>query len=84
MTEQETAKQDFTRYLLEERFDDFKQADGLQLPSHWVIQFTAQIPNDPDHPRLGITDQTGISQFDSTETAINHNITLDPKNFEIK
>ncbi len=83
MTEQETAKQDFTRYFLEEKFDNFKETDGLQLPGHWVIQFTAQIPNDPNHPRLGILDQTGISQFDATETAIKHNVPLDPKNFEV-
>ena len=84
MTEQETAKQDFTRYLLEERFDDFKLTDGLQRPGHWVIQFTAQIPHDPNHPILGALDQGGISQFDATETAINHNVTLDAKNFEVK
>jgi hypothetical protein len=84
MTELETAKQDFTRYLLEERFDDFKETDGLHLPGHWVIQFTAQIPHDPNHPTLGISDQTGISQFDAKETAINHNVSLDAKNFEVK
>jgi hypothetical protein len=83
MTEQETAKQDFTRYLLEERFDDFKTTDGLQLPNHWVIQFTTQIPQSPDHPMQGFS-QGGITQFDATEKAVNHNVPLDPKNFEIK
>jgi hypothetical protein len=84
LTELENAKQDVTRYRLEERFSDFKAADGVTLPGHWVIQFTAQVAQDTTHPVLGLLHQTGISQFDVTETAINHNVQLDPKNFEIK
>jgi hypothetical protein len=93
----ETAQQEVTRYRLEERFDDFKGTDGLQLPGHWTIQFTADVPRDRstgdssrdmnaavvNRPEQALG-QTGISQFDSTETAINHNVQLDPKNFEIK
>jgi hypothetical protein len=90
MSVQETAQQEFTRYHLEERFDDFKQTDGLQLPGHWLIQFTSQVPRDRavglqvvNRPELSVG-QSGISQFEATETAINQNVTLDPKNFEIK
>jgi hypothetical protein len=35
-----TARQQETRYRLEERFADFKSADGLTLPQHWTIEFT--------------------------------------------
>jgi hypothetical protein len=35
-----TARQQETRYRLEERFADFKSADGLTLPQRWTIEFT--------------------------------------------
>jgi hypothetical protein len=82
-TELETAKQDFTRYHLEERFEDFKEVDGLQLPNKWTIQFTSDVPTDPNHPRLGGA-ESSVSQFQSTVTAVHNNISLDPKNFEIR
>jgi hypothetical protein len=34
-----TARQQETRYRLEERFADFKSVDGLTLPQHWTIEF---------------------------------------------
>jgi hypothetical protein len=82
-TELENAKQDYTRYYMEERFDDFKEVDGLQLPNKWTIQFTSDVPTDPDHPRLGNA-QSSVSQFQATLTAVHNNISLDPKNFEIR
>jgi hypothetical protein len=82
-TELETAKQDFTRYHLEERFEDFKEVDGLQLPNKWTIQFTSDVPTDPNHPRLGGA-ESSVSQFQATVTAVHNNISLDPKNFEIR
>ncbi len=51
MSELETAKQKSTYYLMEERFGDFKQYDGLWLPAQWTIQFTLDVPVDPNHPR---------------------------------
>lgn len=84
-SELENAKQSSTQYRLEERFDDFKIADGLQLPNHWTVQFTAQIPMDPRHPgRVGLSLQSGISQFNVTENTISHNVPVDARNFEIK
>ena len=94
---QETAQQEFTRYRLEERFDDFKTVDGVTLPGHWVIQFTAEVPRDRsvgessatmnaavvNNPNLA-TGQSGIYQFDATETAINHNVNPGAANFEVK
>jgi hypothetical protein len=35
-----TARQQETRYRLEERFSDFKSVDGLNLPGRWTIEFT--------------------------------------------
>jgi hypothetical protein len=35
-----TAREQETRYRLEERFADFKSIDGLNLPQRWTIEFT--------------------------------------------
>ena len=35
-----SARQQETRYRLEERFADFKSVDGLNLPEKWTIEFT--------------------------------------------
>ncbi len=83
MTELENAKQQPTHYLLEERFADFKQSDGLWIPSRWTIQFTADVPLDPKHPVLNRA-QTMVSEFAVMVNSINHNVPVDPKNFEVK
>jgi hypothetical protein len=83
MSELENAKQQSTHYLLEERFADFKQSDGLWLPGRWTIQFTADVPQDPNHPVLNRA-QTAVSEFAVTVNSISHNVMLDPRNFEIK
>ncbi|MFZ3262919.1 MAG: hypothetical protein WA172_02875 [Terriglobales bacterium] len=60
-------------YRLEERFGDFKSVDNLTLPAHWIIRFTyGEVSN-------GI-----IDQYDITEKKISQNMTLDPRNFELK
>ena len=41
-TEEQTARQQETRYRLEERFADFKTVDNLNLPESWIIQFTTE------------------------------------------
>jgi hypothetical protein len=41
-SETQTARQQETRYRLEERFADFKGVDNLSLPERWTIQFTAE------------------------------------------
>jgi hypothetical protein len=82
-TELETAKQQPTHYLLEERFADFKQSADMWLPSRWTIQFTSDVPLDPNHPILNQA-QTVVSEFDVKVASINDNVGLDPKNFEIK
>jgi hypothetical protein len=62
------------RSRLEERFSEFKTADGLTLPTHWNLQFTRELPNG----------STTISEWDLKEDQINNNIGLDPRNFEAK
>ena len=60
-------------YRLEERFGDFKSVDNLTLPARWIIRFTyGQVA-------AGI-----VEQYDITEKKISHNMTLDPKNFDLK
>ena len=42
-TEVQTARQQDTHYLLQERFADYKSLDNLNLPGQWTIQFTSDI-----------------------------------------
>ena len=63
-----------TRYRLEERFSDFKTADGLTLPNQYRIHFTQE-------PQSG---NPSLLEWDTTATRIIENPTLDPKNFEVK
>lgn len=60
-------------YRLEERFGDFNSVDNLTLPGRWIIRFTY------GEIAAGI-----IDQYDITEKKMSHNMTLDPKNFELK
>ncbi|HEY6301564.1 MAG TPA: hypothetical protein VIX14_00735 [Terriglobales bacterium] len=70
-------------FRLEERFADFKTIDNLTLPTRWTITYSG-------NASLGSSRNTGsrstssISQFEATETKISHNISVDPRNFEIK
>ena len=73
-SETATAHGSETRYRLEEHFSDFKTVDGLTLPSHYNIHFTQELGNGP----------TTVSEWDITTDQINNNVTLDPKNFEVK
>ncbi|MFI5113896.1 MAG: hypothetical protein ACHP7J_02045 [Terriglobales bacterium] len=60
-------------YRLEERFGDFKSVDNLTLPARWIIRFT-----------YGQVSKGIIDQYDIVEKKISYNVTLDPKNFELK
>ncbi|MGP0017800.1 MAG: hypothetical protein ACLPHP_04460 [Candidatus Sulfotelmatobacter sp.] len=88
----ENERQSVLHSRLEERFADFKSIDNLALPSRWTIQFSSDRPG-------GLTGFSGnrnaplsnaqasptqIYQFDVTETSLSHNISIDPKNFELK
>jgi len=61
------------RTTLEERFDDFTTDSGITLPTRWTFQYTRELPS-------GAT-----SVFDwEIKDEIRQNLTLDPKNFEVK
>jgi len=62
------------RTTLEERFSDFKTADGLTLPGHWNVQFTRELPDGT----------TSVSEWDLKEDQITNNMGLDPRNFAVK
>jgi hypothetical protein len=63
-----------TRYRIEERFSDFQTVDGLTLPFHYDLRFTEELTN-------GFTKSV---EWDSRAQRILNNISLDPRNFEIK
>jgi len=85
MTEEENAKQKATTYRLEERFADFKQYDGVWLPSQWTIQFAVDVPTNPNHPGdAAIYARSDVWEYSVSVTSVSHNVQLDPKNFEIK
>jgi hypothetical protein len=72
--ETNTARQNEIRYRLEERFSGFTSVDGLSLPMHYTIQFTNELQNG----------RTVLSQWDMAFNAIKHNVSPDPRNFEVK
>jgi hypothetical protein len=61
------------RTTLEERFDQFTTAEGVTLPTHWTFQYTRELPSGA----------TTVTNWDVKEE-IQQNMTLDPKNFEIR
>jgi hypothetical protein len=65
--------QDPKHYDLEEDFADFGNIDNLTLPRRWTIQFSYGWPS-----------TSIIYRFEVTEEKISHNLSLDPKSFEIK
>ena len=69
-----SARQQQTRYRIEERFSDFKESDGLTLPTHYDLRFQEELQN-------GFTK---LVDWDITQTRVLNNVTLDPKNFEIR
>ena len=71
--EVESARQQQTRYRIEERFSDFKESDGLTLPTRYDLRFQEELQN-------GFTKMV---DWDITQTRVLNNVTLDPKNFEI-
>jgi hypothetical protein len=70
----QTAKQKETRYTIEEQFNDFRTADGLTLPSKYVIHFTQELQD-------GTTE---VYEWDITADEVSNNVGLDPKNFQVK
>jgi hypothetical protein len=69
-----SARQQPTRYRLEERFDDFKSADGLTLPTRYTIHFTQELQSG----------RTTVYEWNIQETDIANNTPLDERNFAVK
>ncbi len=70
----QSSKQRETRYTIEERFSDFKTADGLTLPSKYSIHFTEELQDGT----------TKVYEWDLTADEVSNNQPLDPKNFQVK
>jgi hypothetical protein len=70
----QSSKQRETRYTIEERFNDFKTADGLTLPSKYSLHFTEELQNGT----------TKVYEWDLTADEVANNQQLDPKNFQVK
>jgi hypothetical protein len=70
----QSSKQRETRYTIEERFSDFKTADGLTLPTKETIHFTEELQNGT----------TNVYEWDLALEEVSNNQSLDPRNFQIK
>jgi hypothetical protein len=73
-SETATARQQQTRYRLEEHFSDFKAVDGLNLPMKYTIHFTQELQSG----------RTTVSEWTIQESNVATNTTLDPRNFAVK
>lgn len=67
-------RQQQNRYELEERFSNFQTIDGLTLPSRYDIRFTEELQSG----------RTTAYEWEILESSIINNVSLDPRNFEIK
>lgn len=70
----QASSQQETHYRVEERFSEFRTADSLTLPSHYTIHFSQDQQSG----------NTAILEWDTTATRILENVTLDPRNFQVK
>lgn len=70
----QSVKQKETRYTIEEKFSDFRTAEGLTLPAKYVIHFTQEFQNST----------TEVFEWDIAADEVSNNLSLDPRNFEIK
>jgi hypothetical protein len=62
-----------TRYFMTEEFSQFRQSDGLTLPTRYTLRFHSEQP--------ALTKEV---EWDITVARILNNIDMDPRNFEIK
>jgi hypothetical protein len=70
----DSVRQQDIRYTIEERFSDFKTADGITLPATYSIEYTQEVQSG----------NTEVYHWDMTADKINENVGLDPKNFDTK
>ncbi len=70
----QSSKQQAIRYKVEERFSDFRTADGLTLPTQYDIRYTQELQSG----------STNIYEWTLSNAEISNNVGLDPRNFEVK
>ena len=63
-SETATARQNETRYRIDETFSNFRTVDGLMLPLQYVLKFTAERGDG----------QTQLNEWDLTEDQVSHNV----------
>jgi hypothetical protein len=68
------AEKQTRRYRIEERFSDFKTADGLTLPNHYDVRYTFE----------GESGFTKSIEWEVTALSISNNVSIDPRAFQIK
>ena len=68
----ESISQRETRLTLEERFSEFQVVDGLTLPTHWKIHYTAE------------RNSTTLWEWDIVFEKVQNNLGVDPKPFAIQ
>lgn len=73
-TDIDTPQRQPTRYRIEERFSEFQTTDGFTLPSRYDLRFTEELAS-------GFTKTI---EWEVKANRILTNVTLDPRNFEIK
>lgn len=90
----ENVYQNQNRYTIEERFSDFQAVDGLTLPTHYRLQYTQEVQTansdtgasvaGPTTTHSELLGTTRVYNWDMTVENIQHNLTLDAKNFHVK
>ena len=62
------------RYRIEERFSDFKTADGLTLPTHYDLRYTME----------GESGFTKSIEWEIKSASIANNMSIDERSFEVQ
>jgi hypothetical protein len=68
------ARQLPNRYRLQEKFSDFKTADGVTLPTHYDIQFSQELQNG----------RTTLNDWELKGLEVANNMPIDARNFDVK
>jgi hypothetical protein len=77
-----SGSQEETRYELQERFSDFREENGLMLPSRWVIQFSSTGGTAEKDERLH--GKTSLLEWEMVYDKITANVPVGPKDFTIQ
>ena len=68
------ARQTPERHRIEERFSQFKQFDGLMLPTHYDLQYTQELQ----------TGGTSLFEYEITINQVGNNEGVDARNFDLR